>query len=123
MGILEPTIAESQVRIPVEVSLCKKDAPRPRGVLIASDLLPAYTLVPLPESEPVDEILQALLARKKGRDFFDSYLMMRKGMIPPARRNVLGHVKETLLAARVNFKAGSWGASSHAAIRPSLSGF
>jgi predicted nucleotidyltransferase component of viral defense system len=118
LGILEPTIADFQVRTLVEVSLRRKEAPRPRGVLIASELLPAYTLVPVPESDLVDEKLQALLTRKKPRDFFDCYFMLRKGMIPPAKRKLLRQVKEALLGTRVNFKAelGSFLPRSHQAI-------
>lgn len=118
LGILEPTIADYQVRTLLEVSLRRKEAPKGRGVLIASDLVPAYTLVPLPESVLVDEKLQALLTRKKPRDFFDCYFMLRKGMIPPASRRLLRQVKEVLLGTQVNFKAelGDFLPRSHQAI-------
>jgi len=105
LGILEPTIAGHRLRILLEISLRRKEAPKGRGVLIASDLVPAYTLVPVPESDLVDEKLQALLTRKKPSDFFDCYFMLRKGMIPPAKRRLLLQVKEALQGTRVNFKA------------------
>lgn len=118
LGILEPTVADYQLRTLLEVSLRRKEAPRQRGVLIASDLLPAYTLVPIPESDLVDEKLQALLTRKKPRDFFDCYFMLRKGMIPSDQRKLLRQVKEALLGTRISFKAelGSFLPRSHQAI-------
>jgi len=118
LGILEPTVADHRLRTLLEVSLRRKDAPRARGVLIASDLLPAYTLVPLAEADLVDEKLQALLTRKKPRDFFDCYFMLRKGIIRPESRKLLRQVKEALLATRVNFKAelGSFLPRSHQAL-------
>ena len=118
LGILEPTVADHRVRVQLEISLRKKDPPKGRGVLVASDLVPAYTLVPLPEEDLVDEKLQALLTRKKPRDFFDCYSMLRKGMIPPAKRRLLLQVKAELLGTSVNFKAelGDFLPRSHQAI-------
>jgi len=122
LGILEPTLADHRVRILLEISLRRKEAPKGRGVLVASELVPAYTLVSVPEEDLVDEQLQALLTRRKPRDFFDCYFMLRKGMIPPAKRRLLLQVKEALLGARVNFKAelGDFLPRSHQSI---LSGF
>lgn len=105
LGILEPTVNDHRLRTLLEISLRRIEAPKARGILIASDLSPAYTLVPLPEADLVDEKLQALLTRRKPRDFFDCYFMLRKGMIPAARRKLLRQVKEALLETRVNFKA------------------
>jgi len=118
LGILEPTVANHQLRTLLEVSLRRKEAPRPRGVLIASDLVPAYTLVPLAEADLVDEKLQALLTRKKPRDFFDCYFMLRKGIVRPESRRLLRQVKEALLATRTNFKVelGSFLPRSHHAL-------
>jgi len=85
-------------------------------------LAPANLLLRLIEEDLVDEKLQALLTRRKPRDFFDCYFMLRKGMIPPAKRRLLLQVKEALLGARVNFKAelGDFLPRSHQSI---LSGF
>lgn len=105
LGILEPAFADYHVRIVLEISLRRKEAPKGRGVLIASDLVPAYTVMPIPEEVLVEEKLQALLTRKKPRDFFDCYFMLRKGMIPPAKRRLLLQVKGALLDTRLNFKA------------------
>jgi predicted nucleotidyltransferase component of viral defense system len=73
--------------------------------LIASDLLPAYTVTLLPEELLVEEKLAALLERTKPRDFFDCYFMLRKHMIKPEQRHRLAKVKQILARARINFKA------------------
>src|SRR3989344_2395049 len=49
---------------------------------IANDFVPTYTLIHLPQEELVEEkIFDALLKRKKPRDFYDLYFIMRKGIL------------------------------------------
>jgi len=91
-------------RILCEIALRRKNGIKGRGVLIASDLLPAYTVTLLPEELLVEEKLAALLERTKPRDFFDCYFMLRKNMIKPGQRYRLAEVKQVLTRTRINFK-------------------
>ena len=66
---------------------------------IANDFVPTYTLIHLPQEELVKEkIFGALLERKKPRDFYDLYFMMRKNMLSMEHKKKLKEVKERILA-------------------------
>lgn len=105
LGILDLEFSGYQVRILFEISLRRKNGIKGRGVLIASDFVPAYTVTLLPESMLVEEKLAALIERAKPRDFFDCYFMLRKNMIKPEQRHLLFKVKQLLAHTRINFKA------------------
>lgn len=66
---------------------------------IANDFVPTYTLIHLPQDELVEEkIFGALRERKKPRDFYDLYFIMRKGMLSTDHRNRLKKMKDAILA-------------------------
>lgn len=65
---------------------------------VASDFVPTYNLVHLPQDMLVHEkIFRALLNRKKARDFYDLYFIMRRGLLSQAEKLELGKVKETII--------------------------
>lgn len=105
LEILDLEFSGYQVRLLFEISLRRKNGLKGRGVLVASDFVPAYTVTLLPEEALVAEKLAALLERGKPRDFFDCYFMLRKNMITPKQRRVLLKVKQVLAETRINFKA------------------
>lgn len=105
LGILALDMSGHQTQILLEISLRRKNGIKGRGVLVASDLIPAYTATLLPEDALVEEKLNAALTRAKPRDFFDCYFMLRKDMIPPAQRHLLHAVKTALEESQINFKA------------------
>ncbi len=105
LGILDLEFSGYQVRILFEISLRRKNGLKGRGVLVASDFVPAYTATLLPEQALVEEKLAALLDRGKPRDFFDCYFMLRKNMIMPKQRHIFVQVKQALASTRINFKA------------------
>ena len=105
LGILDLAFSGYQVRVLFEISLRRRNGLNGRGVLVASDFVPAYTVTLLPEETLVEEKLAALLDRGKPRDFFDCYFMLRKNMIPPKQRQILLKVRQTLPKTRINFKA------------------
>lgn len=66
---------------------------------IANDFVPAYTVIHLPQNELVDEkIFSALRERKKPRDFYDLYFIMRKGMLSPDHKKRLAEIKDEVIA-------------------------
>lgn len=93
---------------------------------IANDFVPTYTLIHLPQNELVEEkVFSALVGRKKPRDFYDLYFIMRKGMLTPDQKVRLAEIKDNVLkdAKQVNFQ-GELGAflpvSQQAVIRDFL---
>lgn len=104
LAILTCSMRDIPVRVQVKVSLRRRNDIQGRGVLVAPELIPAYTLTQLPERMLVAEELEALRTRGKPRDYFDLYFMTRKGLIPTDMKSHLKQGKETLLASRTNFE-------------------
>lgn len=74
---------------------------------IANNFVPTYTVIHLPQTEIVEEkIFDALIKRKKPRDFYDLYIIMRKGMLSPEQKKRLGPIKDIIIsdAKQINFK-------------------
>lgn len=71
---------------------------------IISDLVPAYAIIALSREQFVDEKIQALLFRKKARDFYDLYFILRANLLPAHKRGILPPVLETLRQSRIDFE-------------------
>ena len=74
---------------------------------MSNDFVPTYTLVHLSQDELVEEkVFGALLDRKKPRDFYDLYFIMRKNMLSANHKAHLKDVKDTILteAKKVDFR-------------------
>lgn len=85
----------------VEINVSARRAVGRRGEVesVASDFVPSYTLVHLPQIELVDEkVFGALMDRKKPRDFYDLYFIMRKGMLSQAQKRRLAGMKDKIIA-------------------------
>ncbi len=75
---------------------------------VANNFVPTYTIIHLPQKEIVEEkIFGALVERKKPRDFYDLYIMMRKGMLSPEQKKKLAGIKGSIVAnaRQINFKS------------------
>lgn len=85
----------------VEINISSRNGREIRGEVdsVANDFVPTYTLIHLPQDELVEEkVFGALLERKKPRDFYDLYFIMRKGMLSADHKMRLKAVKEEILA-------------------------
>ncbi len=75
---------------------------------IANNFVPTYTIIHLPQKEIVEEkVFDALTKRKKPRDFYDLYIIMRKGMLSLEQKEKLIEIKDSIIAGahQINFKA------------------
>ena len=72
--------------------------------LIHGDFAPNYGLQMLPEAILVKEKIDALMSRKKPRDFYDLYFMLRANLIPPERRDVLRQALPIIEATDIDFR-------------------
>ena len=72
--------------------------------LIHSDLVPSYSLQMLPEAILVKEKMDALMSRKKPRDFYDLYFMLRANLIPPERRENLKQALPMVEETNIDFR-------------------
>jgi predicted nucleotidyltransferase component of viral defense system len=126
LGVATFTILEYQ-QVGVEINVSARNGRGIRGEVdsIANDFVPTYTLVHLPQAELVEEkIFGALRERKKPRDFYDLYFMMRKGMLSPEQRRRIAERREELMAEarRIDFR-GELGAFLPADQQPIIRDF
>lgn len=96
--------------VEVEVNISARNGREIRGEVdsIANDFVPTYTLIHLSQEELVEEkIFGALLERKKPRDFYDLYFMMRKNMLSVEHKKRLKEIKEAITAdaKTIDFRA------------------
>lgn len=102
LSVIHSRFLAYHVEIQLEISL-RKHQPRlavGATALIASDFLPAYTLLHVPQDMLVEEKIQALLTRGKARDFYDLYFILRKGLLSPQGRRILPQALERLKRMR-----------------------
>lgn len=90
----------SPVSVEINVSTKRKDGNIIGEVdSIANNFVPTYTIIHLPQTEIVwEKIFDALVNRKKPRDFYDLYFIMRNGMLPVSQRKQLSEIKESIIA-------------------------
>lgn len=100
LGIVHNRFGDHHVEIRLEISLRERTSPKPETTLIASDFLPAYPLLHLPQTLLIKEKLDALLDRAKPRDFYDLYFILRKGLLPEKSRHLLAEALSRLKRMR-----------------------
>jgi len=96
---------------PVDVGI-NISARNGRGVIgevdsVANNFVPTYTVIHLPQNELVEEkVFSALRERKKPRDFYDLYFIMRKGILSADQKKRLVEIKDEIItdAKRVDFR-------------------
>lgn len=72
-------------------------------VTITNDFIPSYTIIRLAEDQLVDEKIQALETRKKPRDFYDLYFILRANLLSPKKKNILKDIIKTVQKTEINF--------------------
>lgn len=97
------TEGHSPVSIQTEISL-REGEKVGEAMTIASDFIPSYTIVTLIREQLVDEKIQALLTRRKARDFYDLYFILRANLLSTRKKDVLSQVMETLKQSSINFE-------------------
>ncbi|MFH1635476.1 MAG: nucleotidyl transferase AbiEii/AbiGii toxin family protein [Chloroflexota bacterium] len=91
------------IAVQLEISL-REGEKLGEAMMITSDLTPAYMIIALEREQLVDEKIQALLTRKKARDFYDLYFILRANLLPPERRDILSRTLEVLTESSIDFE-------------------
>lgn len=102
LATIDFELLDETVPIQIEISFREK---KDRGevVTIASDFIPSYNLVTLAQDQLVSGKLRALKARKKARDFYDLYYILRSNLLPPVKRDTLVQIMPILKKIKINF--------------------
>lgn len=87
----------------IEISLRSGKKVKGELVTIASDFIPPYTLVQLVQEQIVEGKIAALLSRKKPRDFYDFYFLLRANMIPVKSKELLQSALDALQTSHIRF--------------------
>lgn len=85
----------------VEINVSARDSRNLAGEVdsVANDFVPTYTIIHLSQEELVEEkIFGALMERKKPRDFYDLYFIMRKGMLSAGQKTKLAGIKDEIIS-------------------------
>jgi len=90
------------INIRVEISLRTKKMDK-EVFMIASDYLSPYSVSALSTSSLTQEKIRATLERKKPRDFFDIYFLLRSRLVSPEQKSLLQRVEETIRSEDINF--------------------
>lgn len=96
--------------INIEINISSRSEKDIKGEVdsITNNFVPTYTLYHLPQNIIVDEkIFGALIERKKPRDYYDLYFMMRKGMLSQEQKKHLGEIAKEIIdsSKRVDFQS------------------
>lgn len=96
--------------IGVEINISERNGRNVKGEIdsVTNNFTTAYNLVHLPQEELVGEkIFSALVERKKPRDFYDLYFIMRKGMLSSEQKKKLSEIKDNIVnwAGQIDFRA------------------
>jgi len=97
-------------RIGVEINVSFRNGRSVVGEIdsIANNFVPTYSIMHLPQDELVEEkIFGALRERKKPRDFYDLYFIMRKNILSLDQKKKFVKIKDGIIsdAKQINFKA------------------
>lgn len=104
LGIAMFEAYDMKINVQIEVSLRRGKTFKKIRALIASDYIPAYTLVHLSLGDIVQGKLEALADRHKPRDFYD-YFFLLSGDYPAARtKENLKNVLKLLRRENTNFQ-------------------
>jgi predicted nucleotidyltransferase component of viral defense system len=87
----------------MEISL-REGGKKGEVVTIASDYIPSFTVVALVREQLVAEKIQALLTRKKARDLYDLYFILRANLLSARDKAVLAKALPVLKQSRINFE-------------------
>ena len=104
LGIASFEAYDMKINVQIEVSQRSRKDYKKTRTLITSDYIPAYTLVQLSLDDIILGKLEALVARRKPRDFYD-YFFLLSGGYPAARtKENLKKVLKLLRQEDINFQ-------------------
>jgi predicted nucleotidyltransferase component of viral defense system len=94
-------VGEHKFNISIEIS-GRKNKISGDIILVDNPYIPAYTVMALKKDELISEKIEALIDRKKPRDYFDLYYMLRTNLLPD--KKVLKQLLPMIKATKIDFK-------------------
>ena len=103
LSTVDFVLFEQKIPIQIQISFREKENRR-EVVTVASDFIPPYTIIVLSEEQLIAQKMRALLDRKKPRDFYDLYFILRKQLPIKNKNIVLPEVLNDLKKTKINFE-------------------
>ena len=103
LAIIDFVLLDQRVPVQIEISFREKVVTG-EVVTVTSDFIPPYNLVILAFDQLVSGKIRALKARRKARDFYDLYFILRKQLPIPDKKDVLSEVLHALHSQDINFE-------------------
>lgn len=103
LAIMMFQLQTDTVSLQLDVSL-REGRKRGEPITVASNYVPAFTIIALAREQLVQEKINALLTRQKARDFYDLYFILRANLLPARERGVLSRVLKTVRQSHINFE-------------------
>jgi len=103
LAIVKCRMGETTVTLQIEISL-RERALTGEAVTIVSDFVPAYLVVALAKERLISEKMRALTSRKKARDFYDLYFILRANLLPARSHTVLAAALQVLRESKIDFE-------------------
>ncbi len=91
------------ISLQLDISL-REGRKKGEPITVASNYIPAFTVIALTREQLVEEKIKALLTRQKARDFYDLYFILRANLLPTKERSVLPQALKTLKQLHVDFE-------------------
>lgn len=86
---------DKPITIQMEISQ-RGEEKKGETVAVANDYIPLYNVISVTENQLVFEKIRALLQRKKPRDFYDLYFILRSHLAIPQKNEVMPKIIEVL---------------------------
>lgn len=104
IGIMRLGAYDTIIPMHLEVSL-RKGKKAGETVSVTNEYIPSYSVIQLNQAELINEKIAALLTRKKPRDFYDFYFLLRSRLIPEKKRELFEMVLRALQESNIRFDA------------------
>lgn len=102
LAVIDFKLFGKTIPIRIEISFREK-GDKGELVTITSDFMPPYRVIVLREDQLVAGKMRALCSRKKPRDFYDFYFILRKQLPIPDKKILFPEVLDALRFSRINF--------------------
>jgi predicted nucleotidyltransferase component of viral defense system len=105
LGLIHYDVYDVSEDMKFEISLRKGRSLKGELVTISSEFIPPYVIMQIPPEELVSGKMAALLSRKKPRDYYDLYFMLRNNALNKlVDKKKLKEVSINLKTERIDFK-------------------
>lgn len=102
LSIISFEALEASIDIQIEISL-REGEKKGEIFSVSNDFIPPYNVMAVTEVELVSGKVRALLQRKKARDFYDLYFVLRSRLSVSKKRELFPQVLDILKKTNINF--------------------